>query len=657
MQKQADWSMKKIDQAIENAGIRMGILLALHSALFAGLLWMAMLLRFEFEIPQRMLGNYINAVALIVAAKVLVFYLVGHFHGWYRYVTFSDLLALCKASAMAAIVVAAVNESSLFDRLPRSVMLLDLLLTVVATGALRSSWRLYDERTFLLAPTSDIENALMVGVRAQDGKLAHLINSQRESGIRVKGLVALGNYPNGARFGTLRFLGSIDRIHSLSQKHNCSLVLVTSNALNGVELRELISTCNEHNLRVRILPQLDEVLQGADHIPLRELNIDDLLRRAPAKLDSDRIEKTVTGKRVLVTGAGGSIGSEICRQLIQFRPSEIVLLGRGENRIFSIARELKQTTDQTKLTPVIADVTNEVSMRQCFSNYQPELVFHAAAHKHVHLMEHHVIDAVINNAQGTRVTANLAIEFGVERFVLISTDKAVNPTSVMGCSKQLAERVIQARANTSDTVFGVVRFGNVLGSNGSVIPIFQEQIRKGGPITVTDPSMTRFFMSIPEASQLVLQAGSMCSGGEVFCLDMGEPIKIVDLAKDLIRLSGLPENSIEIEFIGARTGEKLYEELYFDEEATIKTEHEKVRAAHQRPYEGVHIDTALDSMIEMQGSATNEELKDHLKELIPEYQRPASLEQPKVSLSVHTQTVGVPSVSHEVKKQPVHADH
>ena len=613
---------RSFNEIIEHPGIRLMILLVLHSMLFVGVLWFSMLLRFDFHVPSHMASRFLNAVVFLIAAKVVVFYLAGHFHGWYRYVTFSDLMALGRAACMASIVLAALDYFFFADSLPRSVIVLDGLLTIVATGVLRSVWRIYDERTYLTFDDRSIHNALLVGVAAQDGKIAHQINSQRNSGIRIKALVAPGSFRRGARLGNLRIAGSIDKIHSIALKYNCSHVLVVSNVLGGSELRELIKTCNAHDLQVRILPQMDEVLQGAKKIPLRELNISDLLRREPAVLDDERICKTVKGKRIMVTGAGGSIGSEICRQLLKFEPAEIILLGRGENRIFAINQELREKCGDTKLSTVIADVTNPLAMRGVFEDFRPQLVFHAAAHKHVFLMEQHVAEAISNNANGTRVTADLAIEFDVERFVLVSTDKAVNPTSVMGCTKQLAERVIHSRASSSSTIFGVVRFGNVLGSNGSVIPIFQEQIRNGGPITITDPNMTRFFMSIPEASQLVLQAGSMCSGGEVFCLDMGKPMRIVDLAKDLIHLSGLPEGSIDIEFVGARTGEKLYEELYFNEETTLKTDHDKVRAAYQRPYEGIAIDTALDDLLKQRGIASNEELKDCLKDLIPEYHRP-----------------------------------
>lgn len=617
------FSSSKRRNWIEFAGFRLAILLALHTVLFLGLFWTAMLLRFDFQVPPHMRERFFQSISVFVAAKIVVFYIAGHFHGWYRYVSFSDLLAIGRAALMATLTVAALDHFLFAEPIPRTVILLDFLLTIFATGALRSVWRLYDERTYLTFETKkNIRNALLVGVSPQDGKLAHQINSQITSGIRVRALVAVGEYRRGTRLGNLKVVGSIDKIDSIALKHNCSHVLVSNNVLSGSQLRDLNTLCAEEGLQVRILPQMDEVMQGAKTIPLRELNIDDLLRREPAQLDAARIGETVRGKRVLVTGAGGSIGSEICRQLLRFNPDEIVLLGRGENRIFAINQELSGKADGTKLSTAIADVTNQVSMRGVFEKHRPELVFHAAAHKHVYLMESHVAEAITNNAHGTRVTADLAIEFGVERFVLISTDKAVNPTSVMGCSKQLAERVVHARSMVSDTIFGVVRFGNVLGSNGSVIPIFQEQIRNGGPITITDPNMTRYFMSIPEASQLVLQAGSMCVGGEVFCLDMGKPMRIVDLAKDLIHLSGLPEDSIEIVFMGARTGEKLYEELYFDEEATIETEHEKVRAAYQRPYQGTSIDETLDEVLRQRGMVSNEELKDQLKELIPEYRRP-----------------------------------
>ena len=296
------------------------------------------------------------------------------------------------------------------------------------------------------------------------------------------------------------------------------------------------------------------------------------------------IGRLIEGRTVMVTGAGGSIGSEICRQLLRFNPRMLLLVGRGENRIFKVERKLRAIYSAAALQPCIADITDEARVRQLFTQFHPEVVFHAAAHKHVPLMEMNVGEAIRNNVGGTKTMAEMAHEFGVRNFVFISTDKAVHPTSIMGVSKQIAERFVHAMSQISSTCFTVVRFGNVLGSDGSVVPIFQDQIRRGGPITVTDPRMTRFFMTIPEASQLVLQAAAMGQGGEIFVLEMGEPVKIVDLARDLVRLSGLPEDSIEICFTGIRPGEKLYEELYFDDEETLATAHPKLRAAYHRPY-------------------------------------------------------------------------
>ena len=330
------------------------------------------------------------------------------------------------------------------------------------------------------------------------------------------------------------------------------------------------------------------------------------------------IGNLLEGRRVMVTGAGGSIGSEICRQVMRFNPSELVLVGRGENRIFKIERKLLGSHASTTLYARIASVTDQPRMRQLFQEHQPEVVFHAAAHKHVPLMETNVGEAIQNNVCGTKCLADLAAEFGVRNFVFISTDKAVHPSSVMGATKHLAERYIHALSQVSATRFTSVRFGNVLGSEGSVVPIFQEQIRRGGPITVTDPRMTRFFMTIPEASQLVLQAAAMGNGGEIFVLEMGEPVKIVDLAKDLIRLSGLPENSIEICFTGVRPGEKLYEELYFEDEETLPTSHPKLRAAYHRPYTLAEARPEI-AVLERLIHEPQEVIRSKLREIVSEY--------------------------------------
>ncbi len=360
---------------------------------------------------------------------------------------------------------------------------------------------------------------------------------------------------------------------------------------------------------------------------IREVEVDDLLKREPIRLDMERIKRQITGRRVMVTGAGGSIGSEICRRLASCEPAELILLGRGENRIFFLERELRALGASPKLTPIIADVSNKERIDGIFDATKPEIVFHTAAHKHIALMEANVPEAIRNNIYGTKVVADASDRCGAEKFVMVSTDKAVNPTNVMGCSKQMAERYVNALAERSKTKFIVTRFGNVLGSNGSVAPIFTEQIRRGGPITVTDFRMTRYFMTISEAAQLVLEAGAMGKGGEIFVLDMGEPVKIETLARDLIRLSGLPENAIEIREIGLRPGEKLYEELYFETETRIETEQKKIFAANHRQFNLDEIQAQLDELLSML-DAPQDKIRERLAEFVPEY-KPAVWEDKK----------------------------
>ena len=396
---------------------------------------------------------------------------------------------------------------------------------------------------------------------------------------------------------------------------------MVAGSLPGARLRRLMETCGQGDLNLKIIRSLEDRLEGDNRMPIRDIEINDLLRREPVTLDTDNIGKLIEGRRVLVTGAGGSIGSEICRQIIGFNPQSLVLLGRGENRIFAIEKELQSQETSTTLHACIADVTNRQRMEQVFKTHRPEVVFHAAAHKHVPLMEANVGEAIRNNVMGTKCVADLADQFGVRSFVLISTDKAVHPTSVMGATKQIAERYVHTLSQESATRFIVVRFGNVLGSAGSVVPLFQEQIRRGGPITITDRRMTRFFMTIPEASQLVLQAATMGAGGEIFVLEMGGQVRIVDLARDLIRLSGLPENAVDIIFTGVRPGEKLYEELYFDDEQTLPTSHPKLRAAYHRPYSLVEVRRAI-AQLQRLVNDPEELLRRKLREIVPEFNSP-----------------------------------
>jgi FlaA1/EpsC-like NDP-sugar epimerase len=397
-------------------------------------------------------------------------------------------------------------------------------------------------------------------------------------------------------------------------------VVIAIPSATGSEMRRIVACCRAAGVRFRTIPGLDHLIDGRVTVSqLREVAIDDLLGRDPVVLDSAEISREMAGRVVLVSGAGGSIGSEICRQLCRFHPRALVLVESCENNLFNVHRELLARFPEVPLVACLADVTDEPRMRDVFAEHRPAVVFHAAAHKHVPMMEWNPGEAVKNNVLGTKTLADVADELGVDRFVMISTDKAVNPTSVMGVSKRVAEIYVQALSQRSDTRFVTVRFGNVLGSAGSVIPIFKEQIAEGGPVTVTHPEMQRYFMTIPEASQLVLQASAMGEGGEIFILDMGEPVRIVDLARDLIALSGLePGVDIDIEFTGTRPGEKLVEELAVADEGAQRTRHPKVFVGRFRPYAWEKVQRHVRELADVAESAP-EEVRAKFAEIVPEY--------------------------------------
>jgi FlaA1/EpsC-like NDP-sugar epimerase len=506
--------------------------------------------------------------------------------------------------------------------IPRGVIALDGILIVAMLGAVRASWRMFREVFHPMLNSKDCRWALLVGTDLSNGILAYQIQSHFRLPYRVRGFLSTDALDAATHVGQIPILGSLENVNQISIAYGVTDVLVVAGTLPGPRLRQLMEACESDGLKLKIIRPLEDRLGGDDHVPIRDIEINDLLGRDPITLDTENIDKLLEGKRVMVTGGGGSIGSEICRQIMAFRPQSLILVGRGENRIFAIERELRSLRTPTTIYACIGDVTNRERMEQIFRAHRPEVVFHAAAHKHVPLMESNVGEAIRNNVLGTKCVADLSDRYGVVSFVLISTDKAVHPSSVMGATKQIAERYVHTLSQESATRFTVVRFGNVLGSAGSVVPIFQQQIRAGGPITITDPRMTRFFMTIPEASQLVLQAATMGAGGEIFVLEMGEPVKIVDLARDLIRLSGLPEYAIEINFTGIRPGEKLYEELYFDDEETLPTSHPKLRAAYHRPYALAEVHRAI-AQLERIVNDPEEVLRRKLREIVPEFTSPS----------------------------------
>jgi FlaA1/EpsC-like NDP-sugar epimerase len=601
---------------------RSWLLAIAHGVIFAGVYLLSNLLRFDFMISAKDIEVFWATLGWVVGLKLLVFWLLAQFQGWWRYVTFGDLVALLRATIISMLVLAAANYFIIQLPIPRGVLILDGIMTVVVLGAVRASWRLSREILQPMLNGKDCRQALLVGTDLSNGILAHQIQSHHHLPYRIRGLLATEEFEMGTRLGQIPILGSLDKVSEIAEMYRISDVLVVAGTLPGARLRELMQACDHSNLRLRIIRSFADRLEGDSHVPIRGIEINDLLGRDPITLDTENIGKLLEGRRVMVTGAGGSIGSELCRQIAKYNPQSLTLVGRGENRIFHIERELRSSWPAVKLHPCIADITNHQRMDQVFQQFRPEVVFHAAAHKHVPLMEENVGEAVRNNVMGTKCLADLADQYGVISFVMISTDKAVRPTSVMGVTKQIAERYVHTLSQESATRFTVVRFGNVLGSAGSVVPIFQEQIRNGGPITITDPRMTRYFMTIPEASQLVVQAATMGAGGEIYVLDMGEPVKIVDLARDLIRLSGLPEQAIEITFTGVRRGEKLYEELYFEDEQTLPTGHAKLRAAWHRPYSLSEVRHAI---VQLERSICDPEdaLRRRLHEIVPEFKSPS----------------------------------
>jgi len=590
-----------------------------HVLVFALVYWMAFLLRFDFAIPASEIQAFWGTLPWVLGIKFFVFLIARQYDGWWTYVTFGDLVALVRYCLAATFFIAAGQYFlGLGFLIPRSVIVMDCLGAIALLGTLRGAWRLYREQFWPILNPGDFRWALLVGTDHATGLLASQMQSYRELPYRVRGLLAMEDGAVGSRLGQIPILGRLEDVREVATACAASTVLVTAGTLAGSRLRDLMDACKDSGLELKIIRPIQDRLGGDHRIPIRDIEISDLLRRAPVQLDMNIIGRLIEGRTVMVTGAGGSIGSEICRQLLRFNPRLLLLVGRGENRIFKVERKLRAIYSSAAMQPCIADITDEARVRQLFAQFHPEVVFHAAAHKHVPMMEMNVGEAIRNNVGGTKTMAEMAHEFGVRNFVFISTDKAVHPTSIMGVSKQIAERFVHAMSQISSTCFAVVRFGNVLGSDGSVVPIFQDQIRRGGPITVTDPRMTRFFMTIPEASQLVLQAAAMGQGGEIFVLEMGEPVKIVELARDLIRLSGLPEDSIEICFTGIRPGEKLYEELYFDDEETLPTAHPKLRAAYHRPFTLPEVRQTIAELQELI-HAPEEELRNKLCEVVEEY--------------------------------------
>jgi FlaA1/EpsC-like NDP-sugar epimerase len=607
--------------------IRNRYLFASDLLLFTAATVLAYALRFEgFEWGPDETHSARLFVLLALPTKLIIFWAVGMYRRLWRYAGMVDVERLITASALSGMICLLIGGAVLpgFDltvsRVPLSVLFLDALLTAtfaaVPRFVIRGLGRRGQRRRL-----EDGRRALIVGAGAAGEMIVKELITHPQVGLNPIGFVDDDRSKHGHRMCDLPVFGSLADIPDMVLTHDLDEVVIAMPRASGATVRQVVRAALEAGVKTRTVPAMFDIISGRVSVAsLRQVEIQDLLRREPIQTELELVRSLATGETVLVTGAGGSIGSELCRQLARLEPAQIVLLGHGENSIFDIQAELGDHFPTATLVPFIADVRDRERLRHAFDHYQPYAVFHAAAHKHVPLMEENVAEAVTNNVLGTKNVVELSAEFAVEHLVLISTDKAVRPTNVMGATKRVAEQLVQEIAERQRRNFVAVRFGNVLGSRGSVVPTFLRQIQSGGPVTITHPEMRRYFMTIPESVQLVLQAGAIGKGGEVFVLDMGEPVKIVDLATDLIRLSGLEVGSdIEIRFTGTRPGEKLYEELFFSSENAYPTEHPKVLRAKNGSLP-VGLSTVVDLLIDgAQHGWSDEDLRGLLVRLVPDY--------------------------------------
>jgi FlaA1/EpsC-like NDP-sugar epimerase len=597
------------------------ILLAiLHDLAAAAVAWcLAYLLRFNFEPPQNFLHEMLRTLIWVVPLQGLVFWRFGLYRGVWRYASVADLrrisLAVLAAAAAIPLVLWMLRSHAV---VPRSVLVLNPLLLLLMMGGSRLLYRMWKEQVLYCGAKLHGEPVLVLG--AGDAAVGLSKELARSRDWRLVGFLDDDPAKHGLLLNGIRVLGALESLPQWAAKLSVRQVIIAMPSASHRARKRALDLANTAEVKTLTVPSFDDLLSGRVAISqLRPVELDDLLGRDPVQLDDAGLHELLTGKAVMVTGAGGSIGSELCRQIARFRPARLILFESSEFALYSVEQELREHFPQLDLACLIGNVQDMSRVDEVLLEYQPDAIFHAAAYKHVPLMEqHNAWQAIRNNVLGTWCVATAAQRHRVAKFVLISTDKAVNPTNVMGASKRLAEMVCQGLQQPTGTRFIMVRFGNVLGSTGSVIPKFREQIAKGGPVTVTHPEITRYFMSIPEAAQLVLQAGWMGKGGEIFVLDMGEPVKIIDLAKDLIRLSGLTEEEIRIEFTGLRPGEKLYEEVLADTEHTLPTPHAKLRIAKARTVDSGWLEQLL-AWANKAAVLADEEVRRDLVQWVSEY--------------------------------------
>ena len=596
------------------------ILVFLHDLTASGLAWgLAFYLRFNFDIPWANKESMVWSLAIVVLVQGVVFWSFGLYRSLWRFASLPDLkrivLAVCVSTL--AYVTALVLYRRL-DQVPRSVLVLDPILLITFMGGSRFLYRSWKDGHLIPFRKLSSTPVLVLGA----GHAASLLLRElfRGSEWEVVGLLDDDLKKKGHWLSGVPVLGPVSELARHAKDHEVTQVILAMPSASPGRRRAVVEAAAAIGLTVLTVPRLEDLITGRVSVSqVRRVELEDLLGRGRVKLDDAGLHGFLTGRTVLVTGAGGSIGSELCRQIAQFSPSNLLLFDASEYALYQIEQEFADRFPLIPIVPLAGNVRDTIRLDEIFDRYNPHVVFHAAAYKHVPLMENgNCWEAIQNNVLGTLCVAQAALRNGSEKFVLISSDKAVNPTNVMGATKRLAEMICQGLQGKGNTRFLVVRFGNVLGSTGSVIPKFRDQIARGGPVTVTHPDMNRYFMLIPEAAQLVLQAGLMGKGGEIFVLDMGAPVKIVDLAKDMIRLSGFHHEEIKIIFTGLRPGEKIFEELLVDQEHSLPTHHPKVRIARARSVPSTCVADIL-TWVKQEPPLSDEAVKRDLRGWIPEY--------------------------------------
>lgn len=603
----------------------------------------AHLIRFEFSIPMHFVQSLKQMLPWVLLTKLSCFYFFGLYRGMWRYTSIADLLNVIKSTIVSTLLILAfILFKSGFIGYSRSAFLIDFLLTILFIAGFRISVRLFFDRYSNQTPTptdflsifkllstrkKDSKNLIIIGAGDCGEKIYREIHSSKELKYNVVGFLDNSRNKIGRTIHGIPVLGRIEDIILLSKKVKADEVLIAIPSARGQQMRRIVELCKTIDIPFKLVPGYGELINGKVTInAIREVAYRDLLGREMVKLDEKQIGAYLKGQNVLVTGAGGSIGSELCRQICRYKPDSILLFERAESPLYEIELELKKNFIDVNVVPILADIQSKLQIEKVFNKYEPQTVFHAAAYKHVPMLELQPWKALENNIQGTANLIEIVSKFNIERFVFVSTDKAVRPTNVMGASKRVAEMLVsgQNSCGLSKARFIIVRFGNVVGSVGSVVPLFKKQIEKGGPVTVTHPDVTRYFMTIPEASQLILQAGAMGNGGEIYLLDMGTSIKISDMARDLIRLSGFePDVDIKIDYIGLRPGEKLFEELITEGENIVPTSHEKIMVLKGRECNLQILNGQIDKLATLAENQDEKNIKAKLREIVADYS-PAS---------------------------------